>query len=315
MGRGSPRDLARHVAYFLQGVLLWDRCRLAGISHVHAHFANVASDVALLAATLGGDEMSWSFTMHGPTEFYDVRHHRLSEKASDARFVICVSDFARSQLMRIASPEHWRKLHVVHCGVDVDRFAPAERDNGRVELRIACVGRLVSEKGQGVLIEAITGMREAGLDVHLTLVGDGPQREMLEAQAHELGVSDHVSFLGAVAHTEVEGVLQRSNMFCLPSFAEGVPIVLMEAMAMQLPVVACGVMGIPELIEDRVSGRLVRPGSRTDLIDALSGLARDPTERQALGRAARDQVAAAFELHTSATQLHGIYSRFLLADA
>ena len=99
--------------------MLWDRCRRAGIGHVHAHFANVSSDVAMLAAMVGGDDFTWSFTMHGPTEFYDVRHHRLAEKASDAAFVVCISDFARSQLMGLVGPAEWDKLHVVHCGVDV----------------------------------------------------------------------------------------------------------------------------------------------------------------------------------------------------
>jgi glycosyltransferase involved in cell wall biosynthesis len=313
MGLGSPLDLARHLAYFLQGVVLWDRCRAAGIDHVHAHFANVSSDVALLAATLGGDELSWSYTMHGPTEFYDVRHHRLAEKAADARFVICVSEFARSQLMGMVGPERWDTFHVVHCGVDVERFAPAERAEERREIRIACVGRLVPEKGQRLLIEAVAGMRGAGLDVRLALVGDGPQREPLEALARELAVAGDVHFLGAVPHPEVEAVLQRSDIFCLPSFAEGVPIVLMEAMAMELPVVACEVMGIPELIEDGVSGRLVRPGSTADLIDTLSGLAQDPGQRRALGRAARGRVAAEFELHASARRLRGIYARLLRA--
>ncbi len=307
----APRDLVRHLAYFVQGVVLWDRCRAAGVSHVHAHFANVSSDVALLAAMLGGDSFTWSFTMHGPTEFYDLRHHRLAEKATDAAFVICISDFARSQLMGIVDPAEWATLRVVHCGVDVSRFVPTGHERRGGPVTIACIGRLVPEKGQSLLIEAVGALRDAGTEVRLVLVGDGPQRDGLERLVDASGLRDRVEFRGAVAHTEIERILHAADIFCLPSFAEGVPIVLMEAMAMELPVIACQVMGIPELIQDDVTGRLVRPGSRDALVDALSALAADPDRRAALGRAARQRVAAEFELATNVGQLRGVYAEYL----
>ena len=307
----APNDLVRHGAYFIQGVVLWDRCRQAGVSHIHAHFANVSSDVALLAAMLGGEGFTWSYTMHGPTEFYDLRHHRLAEKATDAAFVICISDFARSQLMGIVDPAEWGKLRVVHCGVDVSRFAPTAHERQDGPITIACVGRLVPEKGQSLLIEAAGALRDAGVDVRLVLVGDGPQRERLERLVDASGVRDRVEFRGAVAHTEVERILHGADIFCLPSFAEGVPIVLMEAMAMELPVVACQVMGIPELVEDDVTGRLVRPGSLDALVNALSVLAADSDRRASLGRAARERVAAGFELRSNVVQLRDVYSEYL----
>jgi glycosyltransferase involved in cell wall biosynthesis len=307
----APGDVVRHIAYFAQGVVLWNRCAKAGIGHVHAHFANVSSDVALIASAVGGDEFTWSYTMHGPTEFYDVRHHRLAEKADDALFVVCISDFARSQLMGLIAPDQWPKLHVVHCGVDLERFAPVGRAASNGALRVACVGRLVPEKGQSLLIEAVAALKERGLDLHVTLVGDGPQRASLETLTHSLRVAEQVEFAGAVAHTEVAPILRDSDVFCLPSFAEGVPVVLMEAMAMQLPVVACGVMGIPELIDDGVNGRLVRPGSRPDLADTLASLATGPEQRAALGRAARERVAAEFDLRANARQLRERFAQHL----
>lgn len=311
MGAGSPAFLGRHLAYFVQGVVLWDRCRQAGVDHIHAHFANVSSDVALLAALLGRDELTWSYTMHGPTEFYDVRSHRLAEKTADASFVICVSEFARSQLMRIVATDQWDKLHVVHCGVDTRRFAGTPARNGGAEVEVVCVGRLVPEKGQPVLLEAVSRLRAAGRPVSLTVVGDGPEGTMLQALARQLNATEYVSFLGAVPHTEVAAILDRSDVFCLPSFAEGVPIVLMEAMAMALPVVACGVMGIPELISDGVTGRLVRPGSSDDLAAVLGSLIDDPDGRQRLGRAAQARVAAEFELRANAERLCGLYRRLV----
>ena len=311
MAGSAPQDIVRHLAYFVQAVVLWDRCRRAGVAHIHAHFANVSSDVAMLASMLGGEAFTWSYTMHGPTEFYDLRHHRLAEKATDAEFVICISDFARSQVMAITSPEDWAKLHVVHCGVDVDRFAPGEQPRASGPVTIACVGRLVPEKGQSLLIEAVGALRDDGLDVRLVLVGDGPQRAGLESLVEASGLRDRVEFRGAVAHTEIERILRDADIFCLPSFAEGVPIVLMEAMAMELPVVACQVMGIPELISDDVTGRLVRPGSRDDLVAALSALAANPERRAALGGAARERVAAEFELGTNVSQLRDVYAEYL----
>jgi colanic acid/amylovoran biosynthesis glycosyltransferase len=311
LGAGSTADLAHQLAYFVQGVVLWHRCRAAGVPHVHAHFANVGSDVASVAATLEGEGLTWSFTMHGPTEFSDVRHYHLAEKTRAARFVICVSEFARSQLMALVAPEHWGKLHVVHCGVDVERFVPPEQARDHGPVRVACVGRLVPEKGQRLLIEAVAAICRGGANVCLTFAGDGPERASLEDLATELHIADHVEFLGAVAHTDVDELLRRSDIFCLASFAEGVPIVLMEAMAMELPVIASRVMGIPELIEDRVSGRLVAPGSLSDLTDVLSQLVEDPEHRRQLGEAARRQVGSKFELRANATRLRRIYEELL----
>jgi len=309
LGARSAPDLGHQVAYFLQGVVVWHRCRAAGIKHVHAHLANVGSDVASIAGALGGDELSWSFTMHGPTEFYDARHYHLADKARDALFVVCISDFARSQLMAMIAPEHWEKLRVVHCGVDVERFAPVTHEGNHDVVRIACVGRLVPEKGQRLLIEAVALLLQTGAAVRLSLAGDGPERASLEELAAELRVTDQVEFLGAVPHTDVDELLRRSDVFCLPSFAEGVPIVLMEAMAMELPVVASRVMGIPELIEDRVSGRLVAPGSLPELADALSQLAADAGGRRRLGSAGRARVASEFELKANARRLRDVYEQ------
>jgi colanic acid/amylovoran biosynthesis glycosyltransferase len=315
LGAWSAPDLAHQLAYVVQGVVLWDRCRAAGVEHVHAHLANVGSDVASVAALLGGDELSWSFTMHGPTEFYNVRHFHLAEKARDARFVICISEFARSQLMTLIEPEHWGKLRVVHCGVDVERFARVDHDRNHDPVQIACVGRLVPEKGQPLLIEAVAAIARSGADVRVTFAGDGPERPALEQLATELRVADRIEFLGAVPHTDVDELLRRTDIFCLPSFAEGVPIVLMEAMAMELPVVASRVMGIPELIEDRVSGRLVAPGSLSNLVDALSDLVSDPDQRRQLGRAGRTQVASQFELRANAERLREVYGELLGSQA
>ena len=299
-----------HVFYFVQAVVLWDRCRRRGIRHIHAHFANVSSDVALLAARLGdgNGSMTWSFTMHGPTEFYDLTLHRLAEKTLEAEFVVCISAFCRSQLMALVDREHWAKLHVIHSGVDVDRFRPGVGERAGGKTHVVDVARLTSLKGQALLLEAAALLRDAGLDFELSFVGDGPEMSGLRDLAENLSIADRTSFLGALSHDAVREVLISADVVCLPSFAEGVPVVLMEAMAMRLPVVTSRIMGIPELIVDDHCGVLVAPGVADELADALTGLINDPGRRAALGCRARTRILEAFDLRRSAQSLLTLFT-------
>lgn len=314
MGGSAPRDSLWHVFYFVQAVVLWNECRRRHIRHVHAHFANVSSDLALLAAELGGHEQgwSWSFTMHGPTEFYDVVGHRLPEKVSRAAMVVCISDFARSQLMGLTPAADWSKLQVVHCGIDTVRFAPScSADEGAQAgaVRVLNVGRLVPVKGQAVLLHAAADLRNRGVDVELRIGGSGPEAARLSELAADLGLSTSTHFLGALGHDTVRAEMARADVFCLPSFAEGVPVVLMEAMASGLPVVASRVMGIPELVEEGVTGRLVSPGAAEPLADALEELAGALARRRAMGACGRARVVADFEHNRSAAELHELFVR------
>ena len=287
---GGLRDLVWQLAYFAQGVVLARALRARGLRHVHVHHANNAADIALYACTYDPG-LSWSLSLHGPTEFADAEGHRLAAKLADASFVACISDYARSQAMAL-TPD-WEKLHVVRLGVDLDAFAPVQRAHDGA-LRVLSIGRLAQQKGQAVLLEAIA--RTPG-EVELTLAGDGPLRGELERRAAELGLE--VNFAGAVGHDRVAELYAWADVFCLTSFAEGIPVVLMEAMACELPVVAPRIMGIPELVDDV----LVPPG-RADLVaEALAALAADPERRAALGRAGREIVAARYEQNASAGAL------------
>jgi colanic acid/amylovoran biosynthesis glycosyltransferase len=297
--------------YFAEAIQVWRECEKRGVSHLHAHFANVGSDVALLAAsfgaTAGRGPSTWSFTMHGPAEFYDVTIHRLAEKVAASDFVACISDFCRSQLMGVAAREHWQKLHVVHCGVDTEEFASVERGPHTAGVSVLSVGRLVDRKGHAVLLEAVRRLRAGGIDVRAIVVGDGPARGQLGALAEELGIAAAVEFAGAVGQDEIRRFYESADVFCAPSFAEGVPVVLMEAMAMGLPVVATRVMGVPELVEDRVSGKLVAPGRADLLAEAIGELAAEPAERRRLGEAGRSRVIAEFDIDRSAAQLQRLF--------
>jgi colanic acid/amylovoran biosynthesis glycosyltransferase len=285
--------------YFGEAVVLWDRARRRGVSHLHAHFANVGSDVALLAATLGraagrGPRL-WSMTMHGSTEFYDVAAYRLAAKVRDASFVACVSDFTRSQLMLLTEEEQWPKLRLVRCGVDPALFGEVPRNGDGGRLRVLTVGRLVAGKGYSLLLEALADVGARGHDVALDVVGEGPAGDALCERAAALGLDGRVRWLGAVGQDEIRRHYAEADAFCLPSFAEGVPVVLMEAMAMALPVVATRIAGIPELIDDGESGLLVAPARSDELADALARLAGSPELRAQLGRAGRRAVTDGYD--------------------
>jgi len=294
--------------YFAEAVLLWRECRRRGISHLHAHFAYVASDAALLAARLG--RWSWSFSMHGPPEFYEVAQTRLPAKVRAADAVVCISDFCRSQLMAFVEEAHWSKLQVVHCGLQLDRFVRRDRDsNDRKHLRVLAVGRLVPVKGHTVLLDAVAELARRGTKVEATIVGDGPLRKQLEQRAAEHGVAELVSLPGAVGQADIGAFYDQADVFCLPSFAEGLPVVLMEAMAMELPVVSTRIMGIPELVEDGLTGLLVAPARADKLADALEELAQDPERRATMGKQGRHKVANEFDIEDSAARLSEIYAR------
>jgi len=300
--------------YFVEAIMLWRHCRRRGVRHLHAHHLNQASDAAMLAARYANaagavPRWTWSFTMHGPNELYDVSRFRLAEKAASAASVVCISDFARSQVMGFAPEEVWPRLHVVHCGLDPTEFDGGEAAPAGDAFRVLCVGRLVPFKGQALLIEAIASMRRSGVDARLTLIGDGPSRNDLERRAHELGLDDAVTVAGAVGQDEIRAHYAEASAFCLPSFAEGVPVVLMEAMAMRLPVVTTRVMGISELVDDGDSGILIRPGRIDELTAALGRLARDPQLRSRLGSRGREKVVAEFDVRDSGAQLAQLFGR------
>jgi glycosyltransferase involved in cell wall biosynthesis len=298
--------------YFAEAVLVADELGRRHVDHVHAHFVNVACWVALLAAELRG--LTWSFTMHGPLELDEVERHRIAEKVRRADLVVCISDFARAQLMRQVEPSCWDKLHVVHCGVEPLLYAP-NGDGPRPAggpLQVVSVGRLAAMKGFPVLIDALAALGRDGPPVRLTLVGDGPDADALRAQAQRAGVS--VEFAGALSADEVARVVRRADVFCLPSFAEGVPVVLMEAMAAGLPVVSTAVMGIPELVADGVSGILVPPGRSDALAGALRTLAEDPLVRRSLGEAGRSTVLRAFDVDESARTLLELFSQTTIPE-
>jgi glycosyltransferase involved in cell wall biosynthesis len=303
--------------YFLEAVVVWDRCRRVGARHLHVHHLNQAGDVAMVAVELEGRprgraSWTWSFTMHGPDELTDVTRFRLADKARHASAVACISDYARSQLMALLPPDQWAKLRVVHCGL-----VPDEWSMGRHEpsppgaIRVLYVGRMVPVKGQPVLFEAIEELVQQRVDVRATFVGDGPSMDDLRQRVAAAGLSERIELTGAVGQDDIKQHFAAADVLVVPSFAEGVPVVLMEAMAAGLPVVASHIAGIPELVDDGISGILVPPGRSDALADALRRLADDPELREAMGRRGRAKVEAEFDVRQSATDLEAMFAQLV----
>ncbi len=299
---GAPglRERLWHLFYFGEAMVLLRHCRRAGIEHIHAQFADSATDVAMLVAYYRGG--TWSLAVHGSVEFYNVDRYALTDKIEDARFAVGISDFGRSQLMRLSDSSRWEHIHVVRCGVDLAVYEPpTERSDSATSADVLFVGRLLHGKGLSLLFEAVAELRRRGLDVTVTVVGDGPARSEVEAAAGE-----HVRLLGSVGQDDLLDLYARADLFCLPSFAEGIPVVAMEAMAMELPVVTTRIMGIPELVEDGTNGLLVPPGRVDALTDALERLVRAPDERRAMGRAGREKVRADYDVARSAAAMRSV---------
>ncbi len=308
---GGIRGYLWQLFYFAEAIALWGHAKRLGVRHLHAHLANVAADICWWASEFGNSaegakDWRWSFTMHGPTELFAVERFNLARKVAHADLVVCISDFTRSQLMYVSEPDDWAKLRVVHCGADLSRYplAPPRRGPGFVVL---CVARLAAQKGLDVLLSAVKLLADGGTDVQLVLVGDGPMRDRLTRRAERLGIKGRVVLEGAVGQDEMAAYYAGADVFCLPSFAEGVPVVLMEAMASGRAVVATRVAGVPELVEDGVSGLLVAPGNAEELAAALQRLASSPEERESMGRAGRRKVVDEFDAEKCAAQLAQLF--------
>ncbi|MHA7875715.1 glycosyltransferase [Roseivivax sp.] len=297
----GPRAHLRQLFYFAEAAVLARHLTTQGVAHLHNHLASQSLNVTMLAAELA--DLPYSYTIHGPDTFFEAPRWHLGTKTRHAAFVACISDFARSQLMCFTDPEDWPKLRIVHCGVIPEEY----RGGAFAGRNLLFVGRIVGLKGPRLLLEALARLSEAHPEARLTYLGDGPDRAALEARVAALGLTDRVTFLGYQPPERVAEELARTDLLCLPSFAEGVPVVLMEAMAAERAVISTRIAGIPELIEDGVSGRLVPPGNLEALTEALGQMLSDPESARAMGRAARAKVEAEFDVRHSARQLSALF--------
>jgi colanic acid/amylovoran biosynthesis glycosyltransferase len=308
LSRRGPRSLFKGLAYLAEAGILLHWLHRQDIRHIHVHFGNPAATVALIASFYG--TIDYSLSIHGPDIFYDVTINLLPEKIKNATFVRCISHYCQSQLMRLVPYEYWSRLNIVRCGVDLEIFETRPNPHNAIP-EILCVGRLVPAKGQHILVAAVGRLKTAGVPCHLTLVGGGEDLESLQALAQKLEINDQIAFVGAVGQEEVHGYYNQADIFVLASFAEGVPVVLMEAMAKEIPCISTRITGIPELIETGVDGILVTPGNIDELSEILAKLLLDPDLRQELGPCGRRKIQTLYNLPVNCQGMTDLFKKFL----
>jgi glycosyltransferase involved in cell wall biosynthesis len=307
LGRRSERGVLRHLAYLAEACVLLGRLRACGARHLHAHFGTNSAAVALLTHTLGGPP--YSFTVHGPEEFDRPDNLSLGRKIEGAAFVVAISDFGRSQLFRWCAYPHWAKIHVVRCGVDA-AFLGAGPQPIPDTNRLVCVGRLSEQKGQLLILDALAKVAAEGVPFEMVLAGDGPMRSVIEKQMQALGLGKQVRITGWLSNDAVRREMLAARVFVLPSFAEGLPVVLMEALALGRPVVTTFVAGIPELVQHGVNGWLIPAGSVELLAQALRQALETPLqELTRMGKSGAVRVAAMHDVTREAAKLAGLFQQ------
>ncbi len=294
--RKSERGIIRHLAYFLEAALLLKEFDRKSIKHVHVHFGTNSTTVALLVTALGGPR--YSFTVHGPDEFDAPIGFSLARKIENSAFTVGISQYCSAQLKRWASLENWVKIKIVHCTVSDEFFQPAPRVDEDSNT-IVCVGRLSAQKGHLVLIEAARRLLDQGFHFNVILVGDGELRQVIENRIREYGLEERISITGWVGDSRVREILILSRGLVLPSFAEGLPVVLMEALALKRPVVTTYIDGIPELIKDGVNGFLTISGDVESLAEGIRKLLNtSPEKLNEMGDRGHDLVKSSFSAHS-----------------
>jgi colanic acid/amylovoran biosynthesis glycosyltransferase len=285
--------------HFAESIDLAAELERREVEHLHNHFANSGANVGYLASHFLG--LDWSLTLHGASEFDYPAGILLKEKLEAAQFVACVTHFGRAQAMRLVDPKHWPKFHIVRAGIEPPKTNGAAKAPTRP--RLVCVARLSPEKGHAGLIEAFARVVQSGVDAELELLGDGPDAERISAQIRDLGLETRVFMRGQVPEDLALAAMSQATAVVLASFMEGLPVVLMEALALGVPVIAPCVAGIPELVEHGVSGLTFPPGDWASLTRVLGQMLGDAELRQRLALEGKRRVEAEFFVERSLTPL------------
>lgn len=306
LGGLDLRGLFYHLMYFIEALMVGIWMKQKRLHHVHVHLGSQAATVGLYVRTVF--RVGFSITVHGPDEFYDAKGQHLAEKIAAADFICCISFFCRSQLMKFSPYSDWHKLIVSRLGVNIAKFSPKPRQHAPKPFSILCVGRLVPAKGQHQLIDAVERLSGQGRRVRLHLVGAGPDDASLRQRVLQFEDPGTVVFEGPVNHDQICALYDVADLFCIPSFAEGIPIVLMEAMASGIPCVTTQIAGIPELIRTGLDGLLVAPSDLDGLTDALATLMDDQPMRDRLSKSGRQRILEHYDLRRNTEHLAAIFS-------
>lgn len=294
--------------YFTAAGLLAKHLHDKNLHHIHVHFAISSANIARLSAKLA--KTSWSLTLHGACDFEYPNSPLLSEKIGEAKFVCCVSLYGISQAMRHIDSSQWKKLKLAHCGIDPGKLPGAKITPPNHPIKnLINVGRFSPEKGHIFLLEAFAAILKTQPDLRLLLIGDGEERAKIESTISRLRLTNQVILKGALSEYETLQEIAKSDLFLLSSFMEGIPIVLMEAMSLNIPVIAPRIAGIPELVEDNVSGLLYHPGNLQDLVKKTLFLLEESELRDKLTRNAKLKVGNDFVLPECVRPLHDLFDQ------
>lgn len=306
-GKRNPSGRVRHLIYFAESCYIADYCARAGVTHIHSHFGTNSATVAMLTRAMDGP--SYSFTVHGPEEFDAPAALSLGDKMVHAAFTVAISNFGRSQLCRWVDHAHWPRLKVVHCGIDPARFPPPDPVAPGVP-RLVSIGRFSEQKGQLVLIEAMAQIVKAHPNAHLTLIGDGDLRPQIEVAIKQYDLQRNITLSGWLSEDDVRTELSHAQALVMPSFAEGLPMVIMEAMAAGRPVIATYIAGIPELVQPGTTGWLVPAGDAKAVAQAVDDLAKCDTEALTqMGKAGRARALDRHDVQKEAAKLAAHFAR------
>ena len=305
MGLRADRPWPYHVIYLFEACRLLSWLQVFGARHVHAHFGTNSTEVVMLARALGGP--AYSFTVHGPEEFDKPQFIHLGEKVRRAAFVAAISSYGRSQLFRWVEHAHWEKVKVVHCGLERAFHEVAAVAVPSVP-RLVCVGRLCEQKGQLLLLEAARKLAAQGVVFEIVLAGDGEMRAEIETLIARHGLQAQVRITGWISSDQVRAQILAARALVLPSFGEGLPVVIMEAMALRRPVLTTYVAGIPELVRQGENGWLFPAGAVDELAVALADCLAQPVEvLQRMGDAAYQRVLERHDIDTEAAKLAELF--------
>ena len=303
VARESDRSRSYHLVYLAEACRILPWVRSFGARLIHAHFGTNSTDVAMLVSALGGP--AYSFTVHGPEEF--LRPVGLREKVYRSAFVVAISSFGRSQLCLFSRYQDWQKIRIVHCGLEPSFYAGAPA-TAAVAPRLVCVGRLSAEKGQLLLVEAAARLANRGIGFELVLAGDGPLRGQLDEMIGNYGLKDRIRITGWISSSEVRQEMLAARVLVQPTFSEGLPVVIMEAMALYRPVLATFIAGIPELVRPGETGWLIPAASVDELASAMEAcLSAAPEELQRLGEMGHRRVIARHSIDEQATRLAELF--------
>ncbi len=307
LGLRSDRGVIRHLIYLIEACVLLQWEKTAGIEHIHAHFGTNSTTVVMLAHLLGG--AGYSFTVHGPEEFDKPEFIHLAEKIYHCKFVVAISSYGRSQLFRWIPAAEWHKVNIVRCGLDAAFLAQKATKIPKTSRQLLCIGRLCEQKGQLLLLDAIKQLHDEGVNCKLILAGDGPMRKEIESRIAGYKLGNMVEITGWISSEQVKSLLHESRGMVLPSFAEGLPVVIMEALALRRPVISTYVAGIPELIQQGKNGWLVPPGDVNSLKTAIQELLDTSiADLEVMGQHGFDAVNAQHNITTEAAKMAGLFA-------